>query len=73
MKPWNGYTETKAYTEREQLPRGGYVVKILDCKEKEYNDKKLLLISFDIAEGKKKNGLPCTKNSLKPLKKKVSQ
>lgn len=50
MKPFNGY-EAKKRIEREQLPIGGYVVKVLDVQEHVYKWGNSLEISFDIVEG----------------------
>lgn len=56
MKPFNNYAETKAYTEREKIPAGGYIGVIKAAEEKEYESRdgsvyKKLEISFDITEG----------------------
>ena len=50
MKPFNGY-EAKRKATREQLPVGGYVVKVLEVQETENEWGKSLEISFDVAEG----------------------
>lgn len=50
MKPFNGY-EAKKKVAREQLPAGGYVVKVLDVQELVYGWGNVLEISFDITEG----------------------
>ncbi|MCM1545147.1 MAG: hypothetical protein NC110_07610 [Ruminococcus sp.] len=59
MKPFNNYAETKAYTEREKIPAGGYICVIKAAEEKEYNTAngtfRNLLISFDVTEGDFKN------------------
>ena len=54
MKPFKGY-EPKKIASREPLPAGGYVVKILDAKEINYDWGSTLLISFDVAEGEYKD------------------
>ena len=53
MKPFNGYKAEKA-APREHLPAGGYVAEIKDAKEVEYSWGRVLVVSFDIAEGEKK-------------------
>lgn len=50
MKPFNGY-EAKRKATREQLPVGGYVVKVLDVHEQIYSWGNVLELSFDITEG----------------------
>lgn len=54
MKKLNGYEAAKAYTERERLPVGGYVLKIMDVKYHEYTYGDVILLSFDIEEGELK-------------------
>lgn len=49
MKPFTGY-EAKRST-REQIPVGGYIVKILDAEEVHYTWGRVLMLRFDIAEG----------------------
>ena len=53
MKQLKGFENAKVITGGvPQLPKGGYIAKILDCKEEEsYNGYHWLAISFDIAEG----------------------
>lgn len=59
MKTLTGYENARVITsERKQLPRGGYIVKIMDCSEvtgnkngKEYS---YLDFSFDVADGEYK-------------------
>ena len=57
-KPRN-WENVKARTAKEQLPKGGYVVKILDAKPVTYQGKNgpfsKLEISFDVAEGEYKD------------------
>jgi hypothetical protein len=53
MKKPNGYENAQAYTEYEQLPVGGYVLKIVAAegrKHKSGNGSSLVL-AFDVAEG----------------------
>jgi hypothetical protein len=51
MKPYNGFESKKSSSARELLSAGGYVVKIMDAKEETYDWGKIILISFDVAEG----------------------
>lgn len=59
MKAFNGYDEKRVSYQKEVLPKGAYVIKILDAKvetfqkgtEKEYSK---IVLSFDIDEGEKK-------------------
>ena len=44
MKPYNGYKAEKPASAREHLPAGGYVAKILNAEELEYNWGRVLLI-----------------------------
>lgn len=56
MKPIQNWNNVKPATERQTLPKGGYVVKIMDAKEVTYKGKdgnfSKLEISVDIWEGK---------------------
>lgn len=56
MKKLNGFEEAKVISSIGQLPKGGYIAKILDCKEESsasgYN---WLAFSFDITEGEYKD------------------
>lgn len=55
MRRYNGYKKGTPTQEREKLPVGGYVLKIMDAEEV-INDKgSALKISFDIAEGERKD------------------
>ena len=54
MKPFGGY-KAERQTAREQLPVGGYVAKILEAKELEYDWGNVLMLSFDIIEGEHKD------------------
>lgn len=51
MKPFNDYEKTQVYAERQELPTGGYVAKIMGAEVAEYGEYSKLLISIDIAEG----------------------
>lgn len=53
MKRYNGAAAEKIAT-REQLPVGGYEVKIISAKEEVYDWGTRLAIAFDIAEGEHK-------------------
>ena len=53
MKAFNGYEPKRSYV-REQLPVGGYVVKIMDVKLVHNDRGDILLLSFDVEEGDKK-------------------
>lgn len=50
MKPYNGY-EARKKSVKENLPAGGYVVKVLDAAERRYDWGNVIEISFDVAEG----------------------
>lgn len=52
MKSFSGY-EAKKKTMRENLPAGGYVVKILDVKEQTYTWGSVLEMSLDVIEGER--------------------
>ena len=54
IKQFNDFATTKAYSAEggfEQLPRGGYVCKILSAKIEEPNGKQMVKIAFDVLEG----------------------
>lgn len=55
MQKLNGYESAKVISSIGQLPKGGYVAKILDCKEESKNGYSWLAISFDIYEGEYKD------------------
>lgn len=55
MKKFNGYDEIKAYQEKERLPRGAYILKILNAEEVTNSFGTVLVFSFDIAEGEFKD------------------
>jgi len=50
MKKFSGY-EPKRMTAREPIPVGGYVVKVLNVKEQNYDWGDVLVICFDVIEG----------------------
>lgn len=51
MKALKGYEKAKVISGSVQLPKGGYIAKIMDCKEESKNGYTWLAFSFDIAEG----------------------
>lgn len=55
MRKYNGYKRGTPTQEREKLPVGGYVLKILDAEEVSNDKGSTLKISFDIAEGERKD------------------
>lgn len=59
MKPVNNWDQVKAATDRQQLPKGGYVCKIMNAEIKTYNGTNgpfdRLEISIDIVEGEFKD------------------
>lgn len=55
MKQLKGFENAKVITGGvPQLPKGGYIAKILDCKEESKNGYSWLAFSFDITEGEHK-------------------
>lgn len=55
MQQLKGFETAKVITGgMPQLPKGGYIAKILDCKEESKNGYSWLAISFDISEGEHK-------------------
>ena len=55
MQQLKGFEKAKVITGGvPQLPKGGYIAKILDCKEESKNGHSWLAFSFDIAEGEHK-------------------
>lgn len=54
MKQFNGYNETKSYGDIRQLPKGGYILRIMNAEEKENSNGKYIQISCDIEEGEYK-------------------
>ena len=55
MRAYSGYKKGTPTQEREKLPVGGYVLKIMDAEEVNYTWGTVLKISFDIAEGEYKD------------------
>lgn len=59
MKPVNNWNQVKAASDRQQLPKGGYVCRIMNSEIKTYNGTKgtfeRLEISIDVAEGEFKD------------------
>lgn len=53
MKPFKGFDRADTFAEREELPKGAYILEIKDASvvANDYGEK--LVISFDIAEGEK--------------------
>lgn len=55
MQQLKGFEKAKVITGGvPQLPKGGYIAKVLDCKEEIRKGYSLLAFSFDIAEGEHK-------------------
>lgn len=55
MKELKGFKDAKAFTEKETLPVGGYILGILDVNEIEYSWGNVLEFKIEIAEGDYKN------------------
>lgn len=59
MKPVNNWDQVKAASDRQQLPKGGYVCRIMNSEIKTYNGTKgtfdCLEISIDVSEGEFKD------------------
>ena len=52
MKPFKGYDDVKAYSDYERLPKGGYILTILNAAERYWKSGgRYLEISCDIADG----------------------
>ena len=51
MKQFKGYNETRSYSDAKQLPKGGYVLRIMNAEEKENKNGLYIQISCDIEEG----------------------
>ena len=51
IKRFGDYEQTKAYGNYEQLPKGGYVLRILDVKQQTNSRGEYLTIAADIYEG----------------------
>ena len=54
MKKRNSFNRENVYKEMEKLPVGGYVIKIINAKEEEFDWGSRLAIAFDIEEGEYK-------------------
>lgn len=54
IKQFKDYGTTRAYTDFEQLPRGGYVCKIIGAKVIENQYGQSIKVAFDIEEGEHK-------------------
>lgn len=55
MRKLGGYEKAQVYTDRERLPVGGYVLKILDVKYQENSWGDVIVLSFDVLEGEQKD------------------
>lgn len=55
MKKLSGFENATTYTQVERLPIGGYVLDVLDVKYQENTWGDVIELSFDIAEGEKKD------------------
>ena len=51
MKKFKDYDKTRSYSEAKQLPKGGYVLRIMNASEKEGNNGKYIEVSCEIEEG----------------------
>jgi hypothetical protein len=51
IKKFNDYEQTRAYTDGQSLPRGGYVCKIIGAKPQDSQFGQSIKIAFDIVEG----------------------
>ena len=51
MKKVNSFNRENVIKESERLPKGGYVIKIINAKEEVFSWGSRLAIAFDIAEG----------------------
>lgn len=54
MKPFSGYNETKSYSDAKQLPKGAYVLRIMNAQEEHSATGDYIMISCDIEEGEYK-------------------
>lgn len=54
MKQFNDYNEIRGYGDIRQLPKGGYILRIMNAEEKENSNGKYIQISCDIEEGEYK-------------------
>lgn len=55
IKKFNDFEQTRAYSDSQQLPRGGYVCKIIGAKPEENQYGQRIRIAFDIVEGEYAN------------------
>ena len=56
IKEFKDFNTTQAYTETKQLPRGGYVCRIVGAKSEDNSDgSQYVKVAFDIAEGEHKD------------------
>ena len=53
IKPYNGAKAAK-FANREPLPRGGYVLKIISAKTEDYDWGQKLILAVDVCEGEHK-------------------
>lgn len=51
MKKFNDYDKTRSYSDVQQLPKGGYVLRIMNAEEKENQNGKYIQIACDVEEG----------------------
>lgn len=51
MKKFSGYDEVKTYTEKEVLPKGAYILKVLNVEIVTYSWGEVLKLDFDITQG----------------------
>lgn len=54
IKQFKDYDKTRAYTDSEQLPRGGYVCRIIGAKVIENSYGQSIKVAYDIEEGEHK-------------------
>jgi hypothetical protein len=55
IKQFKDFDQTRGYSNSEQLPRGGYVCKIIGAKPQDSQYGQSIKIAFDIAEGEYKD------------------
>ena len=58
MKKWSDYDDTPIYQKKEQLPPGGYILRVLSATEEKAQhegESDIITIFFDIAEGEHEN------------------
>lgn len=51
MQQFKGYDETKSYSDFQQLPKGAYVLRIMNAEEKQNDNGKYIEVSCDVEEG----------------------